>query len=245
MGMMRNLPDAHPIYKLLRPFFRYTIAINHRARATLINDNGLLDCLFSIRGEGRVELMRRAYNSYSVHDTNIKRSIAKREVGNSLLLPGYYYRDDGIKVWEALEEYVTNVINYFYANDGDVQEDDEIQSFAKDLHDTGFIGSGDKCGHDFPDKISAKAELMEYCTLIMFTGSAQHASVNYGQYDFYGFVPNAPFSLRRPPPSEKGKPTEEDVLESLPDKMSAIISIAATHLLSRYSEDEVSIISYL
>ena len=57
---MRNLPDPHPIFKLLRPHFRYTMAINTRGRATLINDGGILDKLFAIGGKGKFELIRRA-----------------------------------------------------------------------------------------------------------------------------------------------------------------------------------------
>ena len=49
VATMRTLPDAHPINKLLRPHFRYTMAINSRARATLINDGGIIDtCLQSV-----------------------------------------------------------------------------------------------------------------------------------------------------------------------------------------------------
>ena len=43
MGTMRNLPDAHPVYKLLRPHFRFTMAINSIARKSLIHDGGILD----------------------------------------------------------------------------------------------------------------------------------------------------------------------------------------------------------
>ena len=59
MATMRNLPDPHPIYKLLRPHFRYTMAINARARATLINKGGIIDKIFAIGGEGKVEAFKK------------------------------------------------------------------------------------------------------------------------------------------------------------------------------------------
>ena len=101
MATMRNLPDPHPIFKLLQPHFRYTMAINARARATLINDGGIIDSLFAIGGKGKVELIQRASSLYSVNWTNIVKNIKEREVHN---LPGYYYAKDGIQIWKAMKE---------------------------------------------------------------------------------------------------------------------------------------------
>ncbi len=41
-------------------------------------------------------------------------------------LPGYYYRDDGLKVWKAIKEFVTNVVKFFYLSDNDVKNDREL-----------------------------------------------------------------------------------------------------------------------
>ena len=161
MGTMRHLPDPHPIYKLLRPHFRYTMAINSRARATLINDGGIIDKIFAIGGEGRRELMRRGGTAYNIHWTNIKRNAKERGVDDQKTLPGYYYRDDGLKLW-----------------------------------------------------------------------------INFGQYIFFGFVPNAPAGLRRPPPTRKGA-DYQDILESLPDKSTSVQSITTVYTLAQFSSDEV------
>ena len=80
---------------------------------------------------------------------------------------------------------------------------------------------------------------MEYCTLIMFTGSAQHAAVNFGQYDYYGYTPNAPVGLRKPPPTKKGEADYQTLLDTLPDKQTTVKAIAVSHLLSQFSRDEV------
>lgn len=241
VATMRNLPDPHPIYKLLRPHFRYTMAINTRARATLINDGGIIDKLFAIGGEGKVELFKRVSAQYSVHWTNIVQNAKERGVDNPDQLPGYYYRDDGIKVWGAIEEFVRGIIDIFYETDDDVKEDPELKSWAEDVHTNAFPGYfGAKEGHDFPEKISTKKDLTEYCTLIMFTGSAQHASINFGQYDMYGFIPNASSALRLPLPTKKGQADYTTLLSTLPNKVDTAHQVAVVNLLSQYSEDEVS-----
>ena len=72
-----------------------------------------------------------------------------------------------------------------------------MQSWANEVHFHAFPGhNGAPDGHGFPDKMESREDLVLYCTLIMFTGFAQHAAVNFGQFDIYGFVPNAPFALR-------------------------------------------------
>ena len=80
---------------------------------------------------------------------------------------------------------------------------------------------------------------MKVCTLIMFTGSAQHSSINFGQYDMYSYVPNATSGMRLPSPAEKGKADSATLIQALPDKNTAAIVISTIYLLSQYSKDEV------
>ena len=240
MGTMRNLPDPHPIYKLLRPHFRYTIAINVRARASLLLDGGITDQTFAIGGEGRRELMRRGTTSFNIHLTNIKRDTKERGVDDPKTLPGYYYRDDGLKLWNAMESYVRDIVNDFYKDDAEVKGDSELQMWADDIHTNGFPGyHGAEDGHGFPKQIDSKETLIELCTLIMFTGSAQHSAVNFGQYEINGFVPNCPPGMRRPPPTKRGA-DYQDLLEILPGKLASFLTISVGSALSQYSPDEVS-----
>ena len=246
VATMRNIPDAHPLFRLLVPHFRYTIGINHAARKVLINKGGIIDKAFSVGGKGKELLFKRAGKIFDVRGADVKENVKKRGVDDPNLLPNYYYRDDGILIWDAIESYVRDIIAIFYKSDDDVKEDIEVQNWANDTHLLAFPGdNGAPVGHGFPDKMESREDLIYYCTLIMFTGSAQHAAVNFGQFSVAGFVPNSPYALRKEPPSEKGKTTFEDILESLPSVFTAGLSIGIVYSLAQYSNDEVSFLSKL
>ena len=241
MGLMRNLPDAHPVYKLLRPHTRYTVAINSKARESLLGPNGTIAAVFSIGSEGQNEVLRRAGKKYSVNWSHIKINVELRGVQDPSLLPLYHYRDDGIKIWDALKEYGESIINLFYPNDDTVKADKELQNFAQDIHTNGFpaYDGSSLIGHDFPPSIITKTELVDICTLIMFTGSAQHAAVNFGQYAYHSFIPNAPLVLHQPLPTVKGRLTFKQLMNALPNEEETQLSITVTSALSKYSSDEV------
>ena len=244
MATMRTLPDAHPVYKLLRPSFHYTMAINFRARATLINDGGLLDFVQSIGGDdahsGKNEVFRRTNRIYNVHWSNIKRNIAERGVGDADKLPNYFYRDDGVRLWDAIEAYAKSIIDLFYSEDKDVAEDIELRNWTWEVHNNAFPAYEDNpVGRGFPLQITNKLELVEYCTLIMFTGSVQHAAVNFPQFQIYGYVPNSPPNLRRPLPTKKGVHTPDVLLHALPHALSTLLNVALTYSLSKFSPEEV------
>eukprot|EP00731_Ephydatia_muelleri_P010375 Em0005g961a len=240
IGTMRNLPDSHPVHKLLKPHFQYTMAINEKTREELYNDGGIMDKALAIGGEGQRELMRRGWRAFDIRWTHIKHSVHERGVDSPEMLPGYYYRDDGLKIWQAIEAFVSAIISEFYISDDDVKDDPELLSWAGDINANGFSGhQGASQGHGFPKTIESREQLVDLCTLIIFTGSAHHASTNSGQYDVSSFCPNAPTYLRLPSPTVKGKADTQTLLDTLPDRDGATASVALSHVLSQFSNDEL------
>ncbi|XP_008404407.1 hydroperoxide isomerase ALOXE3-like [Poecilia reticulata] len=80
--------------------------------------------------------------------------------------------------------------------------------------------------------------------MVIFTSSVQHAAVNSGQFDYGGWMPNLPTTLRRPPPSTKGEATEATILETLPDKSTTLAAMTTLYLLSRKYSDFVPLGTY-
>ncbi|XP_068423994.1 polyunsaturated fatty acid 5-lipoxygenase-like isoform X2 [Clinocottus analis] len=207
VAMYRQLPAVHPVYKLLIPHVRFTMAINTKAREQLICEHGLFDKVIKARG-----------------------------VDNKEELPTYFYRDDGYRVWEATKSFVSDVVHIYYTSDETVQEDGEIQAFIKDVCSFG-MQDFDYC--EFPKFLKSREELIEYLTVIVFTASAQHAAVNFGQYDWYSWIPNAPSTMRKPPPNQKGLANVNLIMESLPDCGRSSWHLGAVWALSQYQEGEL------
>jgi hypothetical protein len=218
MATMRNLSDQHPVYKLMRRHFRYTLAINEGARVTLLAEGGVFDDFIASGGpdKGHVKLGQKAYQSWKLSDNNPRTDCARRGVLDPAILPYYPYRDDALVLWDAIEEGVAGVLGHYYKSDEDLVNDVEMQAFWADL----------------------KAHGLPVEKLPVFTVSVQHCAVNYLQYDHYAFVPNAPLLTRTAPPTKKGTLGADDILAMLPSKSQTLSQIAIGRALATFANDE-------
>ncbi len=232
----RQLHIGHPVHKLLLPHLRFTMAINHTARAKLLATGGPIDKVFSIGASGCKQLISKVWKSsdWTFANYDLERDLARRGVADESVLPNYHYRDDARLVRGAIEEFVTDVIRFFYSSDQDVTDDFEIQGWAAELCDP---EGGNIVG--FPASLATVDELIQLLTTIIFTASAGHSCTNGGQYDLYGYIPNVPGAMYAPPPKTKEPLTEESLAEALPKGMSAADQIATAHLLSEPTDSPI------
>uniref|UniRef100_A0A7N6A4C6 Arachidonate 5-lipoxygenase a n=1 Tax=Anabas testudineus TaxID=64144 RepID=A0A7N6A4C6_ANATE len=236
IAMYRQLPAVHPVYKLLIPHIRFTIAINTKAREQLICECGIFDKANATGGGGHVQMVQKAMKSLTFRSLCFPDMIKARGMENKDELPTYFYRDDGYRVWEATKSFVSDVVHIYYTSDERLQGDEEIQAFIKDVCSFG-MQDFDHC--EFPKSLNSREELIEYLTVIVFTASAQHAAVNFGQYDWCSWIPNAPSTMRKPPPNKKGLANVNMIIESLPDRGRSSWHLGAVWALSQYQENEL------
>lgn len=59
------------------------------------------------------------------------------------------------------------------------------------------------------------------------------------QYDWCSWIPNAPSTMRQPPPNKKGLADIKLILESLPDRGRSSWHLGAVWALSQYQDNEV------
>lgn len=235
MATMRNLPDPHPVYKLLRRHFRYTFAINDMARTGLLAEGGVFDDFIATGGpaRGHLALGRKAYARWTLRDNQPRRDLARRGVLDPAVLPCYPYRDDALPLWDAIEAYVGAVLGHFYRSDAELVADAELAAWWADLTSRGLAAEKLPCA-----ELARVADLTEILATVVFTGSVRHASVNYLQYEHYGYVPNAPLCMRAPPPAKKGAIGIEDLARMLPTRSQAQWQIAMGRALASFADDE-------
>ncbi|XP_013927287.1 PREDICTED: arachidonate 5-lipoxygenase, partial [Thamnophis sirtalis] len=103
VAMFRQLPAVHPLFKLLIPHVRFTIAINTKAREQLICEYGLFDKANATGGGGHVQMVQRAMEHLTYSSLCFPEEIKSRHMESHEDIPYYYYRDDGVKVWDAIK----------------------------------------------------------------------------------------------------------------------------------------------
>ncbi|XP_029919583.1 arachidonate 15-lipoxygenase B-like [Myripristis murdjan] len=231
VSLLRNLPMVHPLYKLLIPHTRYTLQINFLARRLLISDTGVFTQFSASGGEGMFEILRRSQSSLTYTSLCIPDDIAERGLES---VPNFYYRDDGLKLWDIIYSFVKGLLTYYYKNDAEVQKDSELQKWLQDIHVHGFLSQQ---GTGIPQSFRTVPELVKFVTMVIFTSSAQHSAVNSGQYDYGGWMPNTPISLQLPPPTTKGSSDERTMLQTLPAVNTTAQGMATMWLLSKQSSD--------
>ena len=225
----RNLHPDHPLHQLLMPHFEHTLAINEQARKNLLADHGEIARCMAAQHTGNINLLRMVWPSWDYRKHQLDTDLQHRDVTD---LPGYLYRDDALRVHQAIAEYTRGILSIWYATDDDVRQDKELQAWTREIGDPSL---GQVRG--FPEQLTNREQLFEIAANVIFRSSAQHAAVNNGQFGAYGWVPNAPVAVYRKLPDElpvDGRPlySMEDFYKALPDRARTFGQTGMVWLLS-------------
>lgn len=196
----RNLSESHPLYKLLVPHFEGTIFINDLAASNLIAPKGQVNEILAstIEAAESLAVKARAINTKGYFKFNqqfVKKELAARNVMSKKLL--FPYRDDALRVSQAIQDWACDYVDIYYKSDEDVQNDVELQNWAGELVSTEKQGGQiQDFGDNVSDKIiGTKDYLKDALSLIIFTSSAQHAAVNFAQASIMLYIPAFPGGL--------------------------------------------------
>ena len=198
----RCLSQAHPIMRLLQKHFYYTLQINGKARGNLINRDGVVEASFT-PGARCLELSAAAYrDGWSFEGEALPADLVNRGMAVGDASPGgagvtlvhtldYPYAEDGLALWKILEDWTTEFVSIYYADDTAVASDPELSAFWMEVT---TIGHGD-IERGWPALTSVQS-LVRCLTTIVYNVSAFHAAINFTQYDFAGTLLNRPSRTR-------------------------------------------------
>ncbi|KAG6518053.1 putative lipoxygenase 5 [Zingiber officinale] len=247
----RQLSAMHPVFKLLKPHMRYTLHVNSLARQILISGGGVIESGFT-PGRVGLEISAAAYRDHWRIDHEglpadlLRRGMAVEDDtqphGLRLVIEDYPYAADGLLLWSAIERWVEKYVAAYYMDAESVRSDWELQSWYAEAVG---VGHADKRDAPWWPKLASTGELSSFLTTLIWLCSAQHASLNFGQYPLGGYIPNRPPLMRRLVPAV-GNPEYEYFrsdparyfLASLPSLTQATTFMTVIDTLSTHSADE-------
>ena len=62
--------------------------------------------------------------SWSSYD--LPKVLKERGVLNAKKLPGFHYRDDALRLWQAIRDYVSSILSIYYHSDKEIQKVSEV-----------------------------------------------------------------------------------------------------------------------
>ncbi|MEI6442608.1 MAG: lipoxygenase family protein [Nostocales cyanobacterium ELA583] len=211
----RQLPYNHPVYQLLSPHFQFLMAINNRGNSIL----SAIDNLIAPTFQTSKKLINKAYREKSFWYYSLLNDIELRGI-EPKFLADFPYRDDSLLLWDAIAKYVTRFLQLYYPDDKAVQQDPFLQAWAEEL----ATPLNTRPKSDFPQvptwlpkelvaeseiepqelptypripgftKIGSLQQLIDIAAITIFTCGPQHAALNFSQFDYMSYVPNAPFA---------------------------------------------------
>ncbi len=227
----RNVHPDHPVSQLLTPHFVDNLAIDALARTSLLNKGGPIDSAIGVGARGALRLVGLVWSSWDFQRSSLERDLARRGLDDRDRLPGCWYREDATALKGATSQLFTQLTRAWYADDQAVQTDWELQGWADE---TARADGGALSG--FPARFETREALAQTLTEIVFRASAQHAAVNNGQYDRYGWPPYSPTSLRITPASDAiaaGRSiTDQELWGTMPTRAKSLAQLSMARVLS-------------
>ena len=180
VAMHRCLMPAHPVHRMLKEHLKFIISIDTLGREVLTAPGGSADVSLTVGhgSDGLKCLIAKFYKTFTYDDLNYPEDLRRRGM---MELPGYHHRDDCVKIWDVMMEYIKGMVDCFYKDDAAVTGDWELQDWVDDVFTNGFGKmTGTKASSlGFPAKLSNKQELVMYLQKLIYTDTVRHTFANF------------------------------------------------------------------
>lgn len=179
------LREDHPLYDLLKPAGRDTLFMTFIGIPALfpLEPLGFGDIVSSVGSGQALQLMANQRLSYDFFNSSaLPLNLEMRGLGREFSgIPGYYFREDGLKLWDAYGAFVAAFVDEVYVTDENVTGDMILQEWAMEVSDPRL---GNVRG--FPASFSDKATLTLTLQSILWVAGGLHAALNFPQFNVRG-----------------------------------------------------------
>lgn len=246
----RQLAQSHPLMVLLKPHFRFTLPINDGAIHSLIVPGGVVASVLSPSHQSTAKLITDAHEKWRFDQQFPDQLFQQRGVCDKTLAK-FPFREDTLELWDSITKFVGQYLSLYYAGDSTldqdklVTEDYELQNWVNEMVNSrcaaikgmdGLVKTGDS---QSPYQIRDFNYLVKIVSLIIYTASAQHASVNYAQWPLMSYLPSVSGTLYAQAPTRSDKLSESSFLQYLPPLDVALYQATFGYLLSNVQFDSL------
>jgi len=197
------------------------------------NSPPTFDVITSIGVDGTLDLMGKYYvEEWGVVENSFPNHLKSRGFTRTepSFLKDFAYKEDGFLVWDAIQAYVEEAMAQSYTSDSAVAKDEKLQAWFTAMR-TGRDQHGAEV-RGMPVAVRDVSGLVDLLTSIIWQASAQHSAVNFGQWEYYAFIPNRPLAVTKPMPEDLSVVTEEYILSSLPSVDEVYLALVTGRSLS-------------
>ncbi|MFB7859859.1 lipoxygenase family protein [Rhodococcus qingshengii] len=222
VSTQRAFAPNHPLSILLKPHFEGDIFINFLAATIIMPPNLFADVILAAPLPDIIETVGKDRLNWDFYERMPHRDFARRGLDDGSVLREFPYRDDALLIWDALHSWMNDYVRVYYDTDADVLADTELAAWVEEV-----VSMGKMKGFA---PITSVEQLIEVLTMVLYTASAYHASVNYPQSHLMTYAPFAAGVTSTPPPTNTAGQTEADWLKMLPN---LLISLAQFYFLNQ------------
>jgi arachidonate 15-lipoxygenase len=206
MASPRQLPLDHPVFVLLQPHMRFTLATNKAAYKYFIDRKETYALLYA----GTLAVTRKiaveGYETDSFREMQLEADLMRRGVSKA---PGRYpYREDALLWMDAIRDFVREYLrpkedgDARYGDDASVRNDRHLQAWAEELMDPERGAVRDLVPGGQLDSVD---KLVDLLSQVIFTAGPGHASQHFATNYFYRYTPAFPAAAYRPPAHDEEK----------------------------------------
>ena len=126
-----QLSKNHPLLALLDPHLQYTLSVNVNPLYER-GENGKVPYygeMFPPNNDALVKFMGEGMRQFKFRERALPNDIKRRHVENPKLV--YPYRDDGMPMWNAIQDFTREYVDVYYKSDQYVVEDYEFTSLGQ------------------------------------------------------------------------------------------------------------------